>query len=133
MPIEMALKALAVWTLILVLAIANGTLREAALIPNFSRMASYLLSGILLSCGIVLVAYFASPWIGARSDQELALVGLEWVIATLIFEFSFGLLRGKSLAEILEAYTFKNGNIWVLVLLVTAMAPWLVGKLRGWS
>ena len=133
MSIEMALKALAAWALILVLAIANGTLREAAFLPNFGRIASFLLSGLLLSCVIVLVAYFALPWIGARSDQELALVGLEWLIATLIFEFSFGLLRGKPLAEILEAYTFKDGNIWVLVLLVTALAPWVAGKLRGWS
>ena len=133
MSIEMALKALAIWALILVLAIANGTLREAVLMPNFGRMPSFLLSGFLLSSVIVLVAYFALSWIGARSDQELALVGLEWLSATLIFEFTFGLFRGKSLAEILEAYTFKDGNIWVLVLLVTALAPWVAGKLRGWS
>jgi hypothetical protein len=70
------------------------------------------------------------PWLHARGSQ-LILIGLGWLVATLIFEFSFGLLSGKTLGEILAAYTFKGGNVWPLVLLVVALAPWIAGKLRG--
>ena len=58
--------------------------------------------------------------------------GVEELFLTLAFEFSFGLLRGKTMAELFSAYAFKDGNIWPLVLAVTAMAPWLAAKLRGW-
>ena len=63
---------------------------------------------------------------GAAADRA----GLGWLALTLGFEFSFGLLRGRTLDEILAAYRFEGGNLWALVLLVTACAPWLVGWLR---
>lgn len=132
MTIGMATKALMAWVWILVLAIANGGLREAVLIPNLGQTLGFLLSGLLLSCLIVLVAYLTAPWIGARSARAQSLVGLGWLSATLVFEFSFGLLQGMPLADILEAYTFKDGNIWPLVLAVTASAPWVAAKLRSW-
>jgi hypothetical protein len=70
--------------------------------------------------------------LAVRSASQLLLIGLGWLVLTLVFEFSFGLLRGVLPTEILAAYTFKGGNIWPLVLLVTAAAPWLAAKLRGW-
>lgn len=133
MTIGMATKALMAWALILVLAIANGGLREAVLIPNLGRTLGFFLSGLWLSCLIVLVAYLTASWVGARSVRAQALVGLGWLIATLVFEFSFGLLQGMPFADILEAYTFKDGNIWPLVLAVTALAPWVAAKLRRGS
>lgn len=132
MAIEVIAKALAAWGAIVVLAVANGALRQAVLIPKLGAAPGQVLSGVLLSCLILIVAYLALPWLGVRSGRELLFVGLEWLAATLIFEFSFGLLRGKSLSELLEAYTFKGGNIWPVVLVVTAAAPWLAAKLRGW-
>jgi hypothetical protein len=50
---------------------------------------------------------------------------------TLAFELSFGLFQGKSWPVLLEAYTFKDGNVWPIVLLITAVAPCIVGRLRG--
>ena len=59
-------------------------------------------------------------------------MGLGWLALTLVFEFSFGLLRGRTLAELLAAYRFEGGNLWPVVLAVTALAPWLAARLRGW-
>jgi len=70
------------------------------------------------------------PWIGLRGRRAQLLTGLGWLALTLGFEFSFGLLRGRTLDEILAAYRFEGSNLWPLVLLVTACAPWLVGWLR---
>lgn len=127
---EVALRAFGLWLVILVLAVANGALREAVLIPRLGGAAGLVASGVMLSVLVLLVAYHGMPWLHAQGG-ELILVGLGWLVATLIFEFSFGLLRGKTLGEILGAYTFKGGNMWPLVLAVVALAPWLAGKLRG--
>ncbi|HEX7028494.1 MAG TPA: hypothetical protein VF268_14735 [Gammaproteobacteria bacterium] len=125
-------KSLLLWLGILVLAVANGVLREAVLVPGLGQVPALIISGILLSLLIVCVAYFALPWLAVRREGHLVAIGVGWLILTLISEFSFGLLRGESLSMLLEAYTFKGGNIWPLVLLVVTCAPYLAAKLRGW-
>lgn len=132
MRIEVAAKALAIWVVILVLAVINGTFREAVLIPKLGNTSGLLLSGVLLCLLILAATYVLLPWLHIRRLSQLVLVGLCWLALTLVFEFSFGLLRGQALPEILGAYTFKGGNIWSVVLLVTAAAPWLAARLRGW-
>lgn len=130
MTLDMVARAFALWLAILVLAVANGALREAVLIPKLGSAPGLVLSGTLLSVLVLFVAYFALPWLRAHG-HELILIGLGWLVVTLVFEFSFGLLRGRPLGEILGAYAFKGGDIWPVVLLVVAAAPWLAGKLRG--
>ncbi|AWV07366.1 hypothetical protein [Marilutibacter maris] len=132
MSVAGTVRAFVVWTAILALAIANGGLREAVLVPALGPVAGLVASGLLLSCLILLVAYLTLPWIGARADGTLLRIGLGWLALTLAFEFSFGLLRGKSLDAILDAYTFSGGNLWLVVLAVTALAPWLAARLRKW-
>ncbi|WP_019677617.1 hypothetical protein [Arsukibacterium perlucidum] len=127
----LALKSLIVWAAIVVLAILNGILREAVLTPMLGITAGLLLSGLLLSALIIAVSYLTLPWLDARRLAQLLAVGLGWVLLTLVFEFSFGLWQGKSWSVLLEAYTFKDGNIWPLVLLVTALAPYIAARLRA--
>jgi hypothetical protein len=130
--IGLAVKAIVVWSAILVLAVANGFLREQVLIPGLGTAPGTVLSGVILSGLVLAVAYVFLPWLGARSPAQLVFVGAGWLVLTLIFEFSFGLSRGKTLLELLEAYAFKGGNIWPVVLLTTAVSPWLAAKIRGW-
>jgi hypothetical protein len=131
MAVQLAGRALAVWMAILVLAVFNGIVRESVLVPALGSGPGLFLSGLLLSCFILVVAFLALPWLGARSTRQLLLVGIGWVSLTLVFEFSFGWLQGMNLDELLSAYTFEGGNIWPVVLLVTAVAPWLAARLRG--
>lgn len=130
--LDVATRVLAVWTGILALAVANGALREAVLIPQLGRTPGLVLSGALLSTLILLVAYLSLPWLGVRRPAQTLGVGLAWLLLTLAFEFSFGLLRGKPLSEILQAYTFSDGNLWPIVLVVTALAPYAAARFRGW-
>lgn len=60
-------------------------------------------------------------------------MGLGGLALTLVFEFSFGLWQGESWPVLLEAYSFKDGNIWPVVLAVTALAPYIATRLRGWG
>lgn len=130
--LKTTLKALTVWTAILVLAFANGIFREAVLIPLLGNKPALILSGALLSVLILITAYMAAPWLALRQARHLWLVGLGWLALTVLFEFAFGLLRGQTLAQISSAYTFAGGNLWPLVLAVTALAPWLAARLRAW-
>ena len=132
MPGSVALKALIVWAGILVLAVANGALREAVFLPGFGPPVALILSGLLLSVLIVCVAYLSIPWLGTRQPRHLLAIGAGWLFLTLVFEFSLGLWQGKTWAVLLEAYRFQDGNLWPLVLAVTALAPLVAGRLRGW-
>lgn len=130
--VKVMLKAVVIWLLILVLAIANGVLRQAVLVPWLGAAPGLAFSGVLLSCLVLACAYASGPWLKVRTPRGLVLQGLAWLALTLAFEFSFGLLQGKSMIEILAAYRFEGGNLWPVVLAVTALAPWLAARLRGW-
>lgn len=128
------LKSLAAWAVILVLAIANGALREGVLIPAFGKSAGFVLSGALLSGLIVVLAYWLarlSP--GLPVSRGFRIGGL-WLALTLSFEFGFGrFVQHKSWAELGRAYTFEDGNLWPLVLVVVLLAPPLMAKRQAKS
>ncbi len=125
------LKAAALWLAILVLAILNGALREKALIPAMGSFAGFVVSGIILSVCIFLVAFLASPWYGPLASRQWLFVGLFWLLLTLAFEFAFGrFVQHQTWAELLDAYTFRGGNIWPIVLAATFISPWLAARLR---
>jgi hypothetical protein len=113
------------------LAVLNGAFREAVLLPRLGT-AGLALSGLLLSALIVATAWLSLPWIGAHRPAAFIGIGIGWLLLTVVFEFSFCLWQGESWQAMLEAYTFKGGNIWPVVLVVTAIAPYLAAKLRGW-
>ena len=132
MPVAVLLKALVLWIGILVLAILNGALREKALMPAMGTFGALIASGIVLSVCIGLVAFFAAPWYSPLPSSQYWLIGLFWLILTLLFEFSLGrFVQHKDWTELLQAYTFKGGNIWPVVLAVTLLSPWLAARLRG--
>ena len=125
------LKVLGLWFLILGLAVANGGLRETLLFEVLPRSAAFTMSGLLLIVCVLGVATLFVPWLGMLSVSDYALIGLFWLALTLVFEFSFGLLiRGESWSAVLEAYKFKGGNIWPLVLISVAVAPWVGARIR---
>lgn len=133
MAATVVLKAFAVWAVILLLAILNGTLRESVLLPTLGAPSGLILSGAILSLVILATAYLALPWLGTRLAVHLWGIGLGWLALTVVFEFSFGLWQGKSWPTLLEAYTFRGGNIWPVVLIVIAVAPSVARRLRGWA
>lgn len=126
------LRSLLAWLVILGLAIANGVLREEVLIPALGKPGGLILSGALLSMLIVLVAYVLVRFARGLTAAQGLRIGVFWLGLTLAFEFSFGrFVQHKSWAELLDAYAFKEGNIWPVVLMVTLLAPYLALRLRA--
>lgn len=128
----LALKGFALWLVILGLAFANAALRELVLIPQWGKPQGLMLSGVVLATLVLVVAWACLPWLGTRRIAELLAIGFGWLVLTIVFDFAMGWLQGKPTQQLFEAYLFKDGNLWPLVLLVTLSAPCLAAKLRGW-
>ena len=127
----LGVKAFGIWLLILACAFLNGTLRETVLVPKLGNPAALILSGMLLSACILAVSFMLVPGLGKLQVSHCLYLGLFWLLLTLAFEIGFGrFLRHQSWSTILEAYTFRNGNIWPVVLAVTFIAPLVAVKLR---
>lgn len=127
-------RAVLVWALILACAILNGGLRESVLVPALGRSAGLVASGLLLSAIVAAVAFASIRWMGATRRSTAWGIGSLWLLATLAFEFGFGAgVQHKSAAELLQAYTFRDGNLWPLVLAVVFVAPATAWHLRGRS
>ncbi len=126
------LKAAAIWLVILILAMLNGAFRALVLLPGLGKPLAFVLSGILLSAGVVIVSLILVPRLAHMNSAQSLSVGLLWLMLTLAFEFGFGrFVQGRSWPELLEAYAFKDGNIWPLVLAVIFFSPWLAARIRG--
>lgn len=128
----LAVKAIVVWLLILALAFANAALRETVLLPWIGKVRGLTLSGVILSALILVVAYLALPWIGTVRGIELLAMGIGWLVLTIACDLALGVFQGGGIRQQLDAYLFKHGSLWPVVLLVTASAPYLAAKLRGW-
>jgi uncharacterized membrane protein YadS len=125
-------RALYPWFAILALAFVNGAFRELVLVPRLRHPWALLISGILLSCCVLAIAYLTVARLRISNSGQLLAIGCTWLLLTLLFEFGFGhFFQGKSWNELRGAYQFENGNLWSLVLLVVLFGPLLAGRLRS--
>jgi len=120
----MIIKAFAIWSVILILAIFNGGLRTILIVPKIGEQAGHIVSTIILCGLILLVARISMSWVGPNSQLENFLVGLFWVLLTVGFEFLAGHYAFKKSWETLIAdYNIAQGRIWILVLITNLLAP----------
>jgi hypothetical protein len=128
----LALRAVCLWCVIVVAAIANGLFREGVLSPLLGPGLALPLSGLLLSMLILLVSFATVTFLKTRKAVALLRVGLLWVALTLAFEFTFGhFVAGKSLPELLQVFDPSSGDLFLVALCVTAIAPLAAAKARG--
>jgi len=128
----MILKIAAIWAAFIPIAILNGLLREKGLVPLLGQRLALPLSGVSCAIFFFLLTYITLPWLGQLRSGRYRLIGIAWLVMTVAFEFLFGrLVARKSWGELLLAYDPTSGNLWLPVLLVVAVSPWLVARLRG--
>ena len=120
----MLIRGLMVWFGLLALAIVNGGLREIAIVPSTGDVVGHAISSITLSVAIVALSWFTIAWIGPRSTGDAWTIGGLWLVLTLGFEFLAGhYLFGNPWNQLWADYDVLRGRIWILVLLVTFVAP----------
>lgn len=122
------LYPLGVWVVMAVLAVANGILRELAIIPRTGEYAGHVVSTLLLVLAIAVVSglYFANTSI-QYTQAELLLVGVGWTVLTVGFEFLVGHLEGTPVSETIGQYDVFAGQVWILVPLTLLFAPLVFG------
>ena len=125
------LKALSIWMLFLVGAILNGVSRESLFTPLFGENVALPLSGVTLSAFIFLVTYWTVPLFGRNPGNVFISIGLLWLGITLAFEFTFASFTAeRNWRDIIPMLNPFTGNLLLLVLLVTTVAPWTTAKLK---
>jgi hypothetical protein len=120
------------WVPMLVIAVANGALREATFAKVMPELRAHQLSTLI---GAVLMGLFI--WFVVRtwppgSGPEAILIGLVWLLLTVAFEFFMGLvLAHRPLSQVLHDYNLLAGRVWVLFLIWLALAPWVFFRVRA--
>jgi hypothetical protein len=127
------LKTFWFWTVLLLVAVACGILREFWLVPALGLQAARVI-GSLVVCvlffGLIYryIGKFVSP-----SQGFLVKLGLFWMTLAILFEFLFGrYVMGHSWQALGADYNVFEGRLWPLVLLVIWFGPLLAGQLRGY-
>jgi hypothetical protein len=115
---------------IIPLAILNGGLREAFLTPRLGESCAQPISGIILIFLLFIVSFIFIPRIGKGLSKTYWKIGILWVAMTIVFETILGLAMGNTFTELLKAYDITTGNLWLLIVLLTGVMPWLVAKIK---
>lgn len=125
-------KAFLFWFVLMVLAILNGTVRIKLIIPFTGLTGGLAISTVMLCALILLATWLGIRWMGPSTAAQAWGIGVFWLALTLGFEFGAGhYLFKKPWSELLLDYDLSRGRIWVLVPIITLMAPWLMAKVRG--
>jgi len=120
------------WIPMLMIAVANGAIRQATFAKSMTELRAHQLSTLIGSVLIGLFVWFVMRTWPPSSTRQAQLIGIVWVLLTIIFEFFMGLaLARKPLSQVLHDYNLPAGRLWVLFLLWLGLAPWVFFRFGG--
>lgn len=127
----MYLRAIITWFLFLPVPIINGVLREKWYKAIVGQASAHQIGTIAVSTIFFVYAYVSlKSKISVLSNVDLLKIGLLWLTMTVVFEFGIGIVAGRSWEYMLADYNIFKGRIWVLVLLVIFVSPFLVKLIK---
>lgn len=124
-------KYVIAWFPMIVIAIVNGLFREKFLANHFNELRAHQLStaSMIVLFGIYVWIIF-KIWAPISSSQAI-IIGLIWLVLTVIFEFLFGhYIAGHSWDKLLRDYNILKGRVWVLILIWIAIAPYIIYQIQ---
>lgn len=125
------IKALAIWLIMAIAAVANGVLRESILNQYFGVAYALPVSGVFLAILVLIILYFSMNLFMAEKPSHYLLLGLFWVWLTLSFEYGLGyFIRGMELSEINQIFNVASGNLFALVIIVILFGPLTVAYFK---
>ena len=118
------------WVPMLMIAVANGAIRQATFAKSMSELRAHQLSTLIGSVLIGLFIWFVIHTWPPSSGSQALLIGIVWLLLTIIFEFFMGLvLARRPLSQVLNDYNLLAGRLWILFLIWIALAPWMFFRL----
>ncbi len=131
MTVNLFLKTSMIWIIIALLAILNGIFRESVLVSTLGPSMAISVSGLMLSLIVFIVTYLSFPLFGKHPSHTYFLIGLQWVVMTLVFELLFGhYVVGKPWSDILQVFNIMKGDLFIIVLVMSLLSPLLVAKIK---
>ena len=116
----------------LVIAVANGALRQTTFAKVMPELRAHQLSTLIGALLMGLFIWFVVRTWPPASDREALLIGLVWLVLTVAFEFFMGLvLAHRPLSQVLQDYSLLTGRVWILFLIWLALAPWVFFRIRA--
>ncbi len=120
------IRYLLAWVGMLIIAIANGALRQATFAKVMPEIRAHQLSTFIGSVVIGLFIWFVIRMWPPASGRQALLIGFIWLLLTVAFEFFMGLvLAHRPLVQVLCDYNLLAGRVWVLFLIWLTLAPWI--------
>jgi len=125
------LYAFGVWVIFGILAIVNGVVRNRFYAPKIGEYPGHVISTIIGICFVVVGTYLLIRFMKIDyANIALLLIGVFWVILTVLFEFVFGhYVIGNPWQKLLADYNILKGRVWGLFLLAELISPLLIGLL----
>lgn len=125
------LKFVLAWLPMILIAIANGALREFSYGKQVSELRAHQLSTLsALAFFSIYIGIVLRVWRPESAGQALA-IGFIWLILTVAFEFLFGhYVSGFRWSRLLHDYNPWAGRVWLLIPLWIATAPFFFYQLQ---
>ncbi|HEY9129253.1 MAG TPA: hypothetical protein VIN02_05425 [Sulfurovum sp.] len=99
--------------------------------PYIGKTLALPVSGITLSIIVFTITFLSFKLFDKSSSLTYLLIGIQWVSTTLAFEFIFGhFVMGRSWQELFQVFNILEGDLFIVVLLVTLFSPLLVSQIR---
>jgi hypothetical protein len=120
------------WIGMVAIAILNGAIREKAYGPFMGELPAHQLSTF-----IIILLFGAYIWVltgtyPIESPTQALIIGVMWLVMTVIFEFVFGhFVMGHPWSRLLQDYNLFKGRVWSLVLIWASVAPYLFYRIRS--
>ncbi len=128
----MVVRALAVWLLLLVIALVSGAARGALLQPRVGEAKAHVIGTLAVVAIFGFVIWLLVAWVTPTLEPaRLWQVGFLWLGLTIVFETALArLVLGEPWHKVVDAYNVVQGKIWILVLLTVLIWPSVAGALR---
>ena len=127
----MLLRAILFWIPMVFIAILNGIIRNSVYQKYTGELSAHQISTFTIIVLIGIYTWFIIPFLKLQFVRQAIAVGLMWLILTIAFEFIFGhFVVGHPWSKLLADYNIWDGRLWILVLIWTTIAPFVIFKLR---
>jgi hypothetical protein len=120
------------WFLFIPIAIINGAVREKFYKSYVGDLPAHQISTVIASVAFITLSYFMLRSVISNVDiRDLFMIGLFWVLLTMVFEFGFGHYVDRvSWARLFADFNFFKGRVWGLFLLIIFLSPYIVKILK---
>jgi hypothetical protein len=124
-------KYVLTWVPMVLIAIVNGTIREAWYGKYLRELRAHQVS---TASGVLLFGLYIwlllRVWKPTSSSQALT-IGFMWLGLTVAFEFLFfHYAMGHPWSRLLYDYNILAGRVWVVILIWVAVAPYVFYRMQ---